>query len=78
MGKTRNKETAVLVFQFQDPNIFKEGEGEEYLDDSEEWKKLVKFFRGGREGYNRRVQRAYNNLKYVFGPMLGDGIKVSA
>ena len=78
-AKTRNpKATAVLVFEFQDSTIFKRDEGEEFLDDGKGWKKLVKFFRGGREGYNKRERLAFEELKFVFGPMAGDGLTVNA
>ena len=78
-----HKQEASAVIVFEVPNgkisnlcgrthdgIFTSGEGKEFLDDNDEWKKLVTYFRRGPEGYTEEQTTTYDDLKYVFGPIV--------
>jgi len=81
------KSPAVLVFEVDQNKASNEGwlwnnssgglfdpsKGKEFATGDEEWKKLVTFFRKGGEGFDEEETETYEDLKWIFGPLAGDG-----
>ena len=76
-SRIKKTTTAVIVFKAQ-PDLFSKSEGKSFLEDQddEQWREIVSFFRKGKMGCSVEKRRAYKKLKYIFGPMSGDGYKV--
>ena len=66
---SKREPSAVIVFKAPNDGMFAPGEGEEFLEANEKWKKLVTYFRKGSAGFSKKERTAYDDLKYVFGPM---------
>ena len=76
LAKKRKASTAVLVFKAS-TDIFQETDGKTFRDDCDEWRSVVTFFRSNKSKYETPLQKKqYKRLKYIFGPMSGDGMKV--
>ena len=76
LSKKRKASTAVLVFKAS-TDLFQESDGKTFPDDCDEWRSVVTFFRSNKANYeNPRQRQRFNRLKYIFGPMSGDGVKV--
>ena len=82
LAKKRKAATAVLVFKAS-TDLFQESDGKTFPDDCEEWKSVVTFFRSQKGQFessarlSRQEKQRYKKLKYIFGPMSGDGLNVS-
>ena len=82
MAKRRKASTAVLVFKAS-TDLFQESDGKAFPDDCGEWRSIVTFFRSRKGQYessaslSRQEKQRYRKLKYIFGPMSGDGLNVS-
>ena len=82
LAKRRKASTAVLVFKAS-TELFQESDGKAFPDDCEEWRSVVTFFRSRKGQYessaslSRQEKQRYRKLKYIFGPMSGDGLNVS-
>ena len=73
--RTKGTNTAVLVFRAT-PELFKATEGITFEEDNDEWRSVVSFFRKGKMGPDAQKKKMYKKLKFIFGPMSGDGFKV--
>ena len=82
LAKKRGSSTAVLVFKAS-KDLFEESNGRVFPDANDDWKSVVTFFRKRKGHYESPVKftkdqrNQYKKLKFIFGPMSGDGLQVS-
>jgi hypothetical protein len=66
----------VIVFK-QKKDVFSSRKGREFLDDNEEWKRTVGFFRSGKDykwvNGQRKKGKELLGCPYIFGPISKDG-----
>ena len=82
LAKKRGSSTAVLVFKAS-KDLFEESNGRVFSEANDDWKSVVTFFRKRKGHYESPVKftkdqrNQYKKLKFIFGPMSGDGLQVS-
>ena len=77
--RKKKSQTAVIVFRiYGDTELFSSRKGKKFDHDSDEWKKVIKFFR-----FKKNIQlvngasesRKLKRLDYIFGPIADGGIQ---
>ena len=73
--KMRKKTKAVIVFKNPD-KLFQDRKARSFTSDTEEWKRLVRYFRNKQEispPITHKMAQEFKRLHYVFGPISLDG-----
>ena len=77
--RRKKSQTAVIVFKILDGiDVFSSRKGQNFDNDSDDWKKVIKFFRSGKKSEivgGPSKAKKLRSLDYIFGPIAGDGVR---
>ena len=75
--RAKKPNSAIVVFKLHDNNIFSQADGQEFIQDNDEWEKVIKYFRSNKDrekflNNNMDKEDELLDTDYIFG-LVADG-----